>query len=115
MTKIKIFKKSEAVAREISESYVIYNFLAADDCKNVSIAVGNAENHNETTKTTSDRAYYVFEGEIIIDDNIVGINGDVIFIPSNTEYNFKGTFKAVIVNSPAFNSKNEKIRENKVL
>jgi len=108
---IKIFKKSDAVARKISESYSVFNFLTADDSDNVSIAVGDATNHDEITRTNNDRAYFVIEGEIIVNSNLMGKAGDVIFIPSNTEYSFKGTFKAVIVNSPPFKKLNEEIKK----
>ncbi len=106
---IKLFKKEDAVARKISESYSVFNFLTADDSDKVSIAVGNATNHDEITKTNSDRAYFILEGKIIVNNNLIGKTGDVIFIPSNTEYSFKGTFKAIIVNSPPFKKLNEKI------
>jgi len=33
----------------------------------------------------------------------------VVFIPKNTKYHFRGTFEAVLINSPAFNPKEEKI------
>ena len=108
---IKIFKKNNAIARKISGSYAVFNFLTADDSDNISIAVGNATNHDEITKTSSDRAYFVLEGKIIVNNDLVGKAGDVIFIPSNTEYRFKGTFKAVIVNSPPFKKLNEEIKK----
>ena len=108
---IKIFKKDDVVARKISDSYSVFNFLTADNSDKISIAVGNATDHDETTKTNSDRAYFVLEGKIVVNNNLIGNSGDVIFIPSNTEYNFKGTFKAVIVNSPPFKKLNEKIRK----
>ncbi|MFA6551494.1 MAG: hypothetical protein WCV41_03140 [Patescibacteria group bacterium] len=108
---IKLFKKKDAVARKISDSYSVFNFLTADDSDKVSIAIGQAINHNETTKTNSDRAYLVLKGKLAVNDMLIGKSGDVIFIPSNVEYNFKGTFKAVIVNSPPFKKFNEKIRK----
>lgn len=108
---IKLFKKENAAIRKISESYSVSNFLTAGYCRNASVAVGNAEKHDETTITNSDRAYYVLEGEININDELIGKFGDVLFIPANTEYHFKGTFKAVIINSPAFNPQNERIKK----
>lgn len=99
---IKIIKSENGVSRKISESYSVLNLLTASDSDNISLAVSTAENHNETTKTTSDRAYYLLEGELIVDDNLVAKKGDIVFIPANTEYNFKGSFKAVLVNSPPF-------------
>lgn len=107
--KIKLFKKENAISRKISGSYSVLNFLTAKDSDKVSIAVGNATNHEEITITNSDRAYFVLEGEIIIDNNLIGKPGDVIFIPAKVQYHFNGTFKAVIVNSPPFKKLDEKI------
>lgn len=106
---IKILKSKDGVSRKISDSYSVLNLLTANDSDNISLAVSTAENHNETTKTTSDRAYYILEGELIVDDNLIAKKGDVVFVSANTEYNFKGSFKAVLVNSPSFKKTNESI------
>jgi ethanolamine utilization protein EutQ (cupin superfamily) len=104
---IKLFKKEDAVIRKISDSYQISNLLTITDSDKVSLGVSEANNHVETTKTSSDRAYYVLEGEIIVNDDFHAMPGDVIYISANTEYKFQGTFKAVIVNSPPFNKNKE--------
>ncbi len=106
---IKIIKIKDGINRKISDSYSVLNLLTASDSDNVSLAVSSAENHNETTKTTSDRVYYVLEGELIINDNLIAKKGDVVFVSANTEYNFKGSFKAILVNSPPFKKINESI------
>ena len=107
---IKIIKHEEGGERKISESYSVLNLLTGAESDKVSVAVSTAKDHTETTKTTSDRAYYVLEGEIEVND-LIAKQGDVVFIPANTEYTFKGTFKAVLVNSPAFKKENETIKE----
>ncbi len=109
--KIKLFKKEDAIERKISDSYSVFNFLTAEDSDKISVGCSQANNHNETTLINSDRAYFILEGEIIINNNLIGKPGDVIFIPSNTQYNFKGTFKAAIVNSPPFKKINEKTKK----
>ena len=96
---IKIIKSTDGVSRKISDSYSVLSLLTANDSDNVSLAVSTAENHDESTKTTSDRVYYILEGELIVNDNLVAKKGDVVFVSANTEYNFKGSFKAVLVNS----------------
>ena len=106
---IKIIKSEDGVSRIISDSYSVLNLLTASDSDNVSLAVSSANNHDETTKTTSDRVYYVLEGELTVDDNLVAKKGDVVFVSANTEYNFKGSFKAVLINSPPFKKTNESI------
>ncbi len=115
MNEILLIKKEDAVKRKISKSYAVNNFLTKNSSDNVSVAVSEAKNHSETTKNIrSDRVYYVLEGNLVVKrDNkqFVAETGDAIFIPKNTEYHFKGTFKAVVINSPAFNPEDEKITE----
>lgn len=105
---VKIIKSENGISRKISDSYSVLNLLTATDSDNVSLAVSTAKNHKETTKTTSDRVYYVLEGELIVNDEYKAKKGDIVFVSANTEYNFKGTFKAVLVNSPPF-KKNEEL------
>ena len=57
----KIIKNQDGIIRKISNTYSVLNLLSANDSNNVSLSVSTAENHNETTKTTSDRAYYILE------------------------------------------------------
>lgn len=107
----KLIKKEEGVVREIAESYSVTNFVTSKISENVSLAVGNAQDHSETTTSKgSDRIYYVTEGKLVVNDNLVAEVGDVVFVPKGEEYSFSGTFKAVIVNSPAFKPKNEEIK-----
>jgi ethanolamine utilization protein EutQ (cupin superfamily) len=106
---IKIIKQEDGINRKISDSYSVLNLLTGFDSNNVSLAISTAKNHNETTKTKSDRVYYILEGELIVDDNLIAKKGDVVFVSSNTNYNFKGSFKAVLVNSPPFKKENETI------
>lgn len=105
---IKIIKKEDGVSRKIAESYSVLNLLTSNDSDNVSLAVSIAKDHDEITKAISDRVYYVLEGELIIDGEAAEI-GDVVFVGANTEYNFRGTFKAVLVNSPPFKKNDEVI------
>ena len=106
---IKIIKQEEGMSRKISDSYSVLNLLTAIDSDKVSLSVSSAVNHDETTKTTSDRAYYILEGELIVNNDLIAKKGDVIFVSANTEYNFKGSFKAVLVNSPPFKKNCESI------
>jgi len=108
---IQILKKQNGVERKISDSYAVLNLLTAEQSEKMSVSVSTAKNHVETTKTTSDRAYYILEGKIIINGNLIGNEGDVVFIPANTEYDFKGSFKAVLINSPPFKKENESIKK----
>lgn len=112
---IEIVKKEEGDEREISESYQVKNFITKESSEKVSLAVSEADEHSETTKNVrSDRIYYVLEGKLVIKDDkgkYTAEPGDVIYIPKDTKYHFKGTFKAVLINSPAFDPEDEKIAE----
>ncbi len=103
---MKIFRKKQGITRKISPSYKVTNYLTNKTSKNISCAISKAKNHSEITKTNeSDRVYYILKGKLLItvDNKKIKINeGDMIFIPKNTEYQFGGTFKAVLINSPAF-------------
>ncbi len=114
--KIKIIKKNKCVVRKISRTYKVKNFLTKDLTKNISLAIGEATKHSEITKNIrSDRIYYVLRGKLLIkkgNKKFIAKPGDVIYISRNTQYNFEGTFKAILINSPAFDSKDERILES---
>lgn len=113
MIGIKLIKKNNRITRIISETYQIDNFLTERDCKYLSIAVSKAKNHSEITKNIkSDRVYYILRGKLFAlkgNKKYIAEKGDILFIPKNTKYQFQGTFEAVLINSPAFDPKNEKI------
>lgn len=110
---IKLIKKEQAEARKISNTYTVLNMLTKEINKKVSVALAEGENHSEITKNIrSDRIYYVLEGQLTVaqgEEVYVANPGDVIFIEKNTPYHFKGTFKAVLINVPAFDPKDEQI------
>ncbi len=104
---MRIIKNNEWIERKISDTYSVLNLLNIDECKNISVAVCGAKNIDKTTKTSSDRAYYILEWEFIGNNNLIAKEWDLVFIPKNTKYNFKWNFKAVLINSPAFKKENE--------
>lgn len=110
---IKLIKKEQAEARKINESYTVLNLLTKENSKKISVSVGEAVNHSEITKNIrSDRIYYVLEGQLTVvqgEEVYVANPGDLIFIEANTPYHFKGTFKVVLINTPAFDQKNEQV------
>ena len=103
----KVVKSSEATVRQIAETHKANNYITKDISPGVSLAVNEANNHQETEFTEYDRIYYILEGEIELDfdGNLIRLQpGDSCFVAKNTEYKFGGTFKAVVVNQPAFGS-----------
>jgi len=103
---IKIITQKEGIERRISDTYTVMNFITAADSDKFSLAMSTANQHNKTTLSTSERAYYILEWELIIDGQRAK-EGDVVFISANTKYNFKGNFKAILINSPPFKIENE--------
>ena len=110
---IRLIKKEQAEARKINNTHTVFNLMTKEISKKVSVAVGEGVNHSEITKNIrSDRIYYVLEGQLTVvqgSEVFVANPGDLIFIEANTPYHFKGTFKAVLINAPAFDPKNEQI------
>ncbi len=104
---MKIIKASEWVERKISDSYSVLNLLTVNECKNISVAVCNANDINKTTQTSSDRIYYILEWEFVGNNELVAKKWDLIFIPGDTKYTFRWNFKAILINSPAFKPENE--------
>ncbi len=105
--------KEEMEERKISDSHSVFNMLKRGLSKDVSLSIAVTKNHAEITKNMkSDRIYYILEGKLSV---IVGTEsyyakpGDLIFISKRTPYEFSGSFKAVLINVPAFDQKDEKI------
>lgn len=104
----KVVTSSEATVRQIAETYKANNYITKDISPDVSLAVNEANDHQETELTEYDRIYYVLEGEIEFDfdgDHVRLQPGDSCFVAKDTGYKFSGTFKAVVVNQPAFGSR----------
>ena len=104
---VKLVKSNETTTRNHSDAYSITNYLTKDFSKDFSLAVSNLDNggHETTKSETSDRVYYFISAKatFTIGDKIFEVNdGDALFIGKNTDYSFKGAFKAVLINMPAF-------------
>jgi len=115
--RITLLKRNRGILRKISKTYQVVNFLTKEHCKNISVAIGKARRHKEITKNIkSDRVYYILKGRLVVksgNKKFIINKRDIIFIPKNTNYQFQGTFEAVLINSPAFNPKNERINKIK--
>ena len=111
MENLKYVKANEAVVRGEGSDYVIKNYITNADSQNVSLAVSTLNGKASTTRNTkSDRLYYFFEGEaeFQFEDKVIKIEkNSTLLIPKNTKYKMSGFFKAVLVNSPAFNISDE--------
>ena len=105
------FKKEDKITRG-EGNYFIDNYLTKDKSKNISVAVShlNGCSIDKTKNIESDRVYYFIkaDAEFKINNEIVNVkDGDVLYIEKNTSYSMKGHFDAVLINTPAFDIKNE--------
>lgn len=100
------------MTRGESTKYSIDNYLTKDKVSNLSVAVSHLNGEIRTTKNIeSDRVYYFIkaEAEFKIEDDFVKVGSeDVLYIPKDTFYSAKGTFDAVLINTPAFDMTKEK-------
>jgi len=82
-------------------------YNSKSDFENASAAYFEVDGSHGKVKTTkSDRVYLVLEGsgEFIIDGKVIQVEKmDVIIVPKNTPYDYKGKMKLFLVHCPAFN------------
>jgi mannose-6-phosphate isomerase-like protein (cupin superfamily) len=81
--------KNQAVVREISANKIAYNYISKD------------------VSELYDRVYYVLEGVMVLQfhetDDCVSVQiHDSILVNAGTSYTITGSFKVIVVNSPAF-------------
>ena len=64
--------------------------------------------HGRIKNLKSDRLYFIIEGrgEFTVNGRQMKVKpGDVVVIPKNTPYDYKGKMKVLLVDSPAFDPK----------
>jgi ethanolamine utilization protein EutQ (cupin superfamily) len=101
----KVVRKSEAVVRKIANNKTATNYITKDISPLVSFAITEATDYYEKETAPYDRIFYVLEGKLLLvfDGKEIPLNsGGCCFIKKNTIYEMKGTFKAVVINQPAF-------------
>ncbi len=108
---ILLIKKEEMEETKVNSDYTIFSMLKKELSKNVSLSVVKSKGHAEITRNMrSDRIYYVLEGQLRVTvgpESYTASHSDLIFISKRTPYHFDGTFKAVLINVPAFDPRAE--------
>ena len=83
-----------------------YAYNSKEQFRNASAAVFEVDGHHGKIKTTqSDRVYYVLEGkgEFIIDGKVEQVGKtDVVIVPKNTPYDYRGKMRLFLVHVPAY-------------
>jgi len=113
---MKLVKRDQAISRKVTDNYTVLQMLTGKDSDKLSMVISKATDHREIAlNTKSDRLYYILNGTVKVRSDgkeILAEKGDLVFLSSNTKYEFEGTFEAVQVMSPSFDPKNEPLDVN---
>jgi len=106
-----VYDKEKSI--EVEKNYIVDNYLSETDNVGYSMVRTHLNGQHPYMKNIkSNRIYYILKGcgKFYFDDNILELNeGEMLTIPSNTKYAFKGVFDALLVDHPAFNPENDVI------
>jgi mannose-6-phosphate isomerase-like protein (cupin superfamily) len=72
--------------------------------------IGINGNHGKVKALKSDRIYFILSGKGIFEvagKKLTVSKGDLVFVPKKTPYNIIGKMRFFLVNSPAFNPKED--------
>ena len=88
-----------------------WEYNSKNDFKNASVAYFEVDgSHGKIRNKSNDRIYYVLEGEgeFIINEKIIfAKKSDVIIIPKNNSYDYRGKMKLFLVHTPAFDANSD--------
>lgn len=100
-----IIRYEDAIIRKGS-NIEIRNYITKEISNEFSLAVSTLDGiHPKTLNTSSERAYYIIEGEGIVTvggETSQVTTGDTVLIPKNTTHSIEGTIKYLVLNSPPF-------------
>ena len=96
---------------EVEKGYIVDNYLSKADDMGYSIVRTHLHGKHPFMKNiNSNRTYYLLSGNatFFFLEHVVAIQkGEMLVIPKNTKYAFKGNFDAILVDSPAFDAKDD--------
>jgi mannose-6-phosphate isomerase-like protein (cupin superfamily) len=101
----KVVRKQDATLRKIADNKTAANYITKDTSPTVSLATIDATNYYENEVAEYNRIYFVLDGKLTLqfdDEEFVLLPEDTCFVEKGTTYIMKGTFKAAIINQPAF-------------
>ena len=102
-----LVKATDATIRHIAQNKTAANYITKEVSPGLSLATTQATDYYEKETTPYNRIYYVLEGSLTItvdNEKLELQNGDACYIGKDTVYEMQGTFKAIVVNQPAFGS-----------
>ena len=105
----KVYDKNNSI--EVEKNYIVDNYISLKDNMGYSMVRTHLKgSHPYMKNIKSNRSYYFINGKatFYFDNKIIElVASDVICIPANTKYAFKGEFDAILVDCPAFDSKDD--------
>ena len=116
MYKKVLYDKNKSI--EVEKGYIVDNYISKDDDIGYSVVRTHLDGRHPFMKNTnSNRTYYLINGEasFYINDQIINVSsGEMMIIPKNTKYAFKGKFDAILIDCPAFDVKYDVISEEEI-
>ncbi len=116
MYKKVLYDKNKSI--EVEKGYIVDNYISKDDDIGYSVVRTHLDGRHPFMKNTnSNRTYYLINGEasFYINDQIINVSsGEMMIIPKNTKYAFKGKFDAILIDCPAFDVKYDVIYDEEI-
>ena len=116
MYKKVIYDKNKSV--EVENGYIVDNYISKDDDIGYSVVRTHLDGKHPFMKNTnSNRTYYLISGQVsfYIDNQVINISsGEMMVIPKDTKYAFKGKFDAILIDCPAFDVKYDVIYDEEI-
>ena len=111
-----VYDKNNSI--EVEKGYIVDNYLSIKDDVGYSIVRTHLNGKHPYMKNIeSNRTYYILEGNgmFYVDDSVINLSkGEMLTIPCDTKYAFKGKFDALLVDCPAFRVENDIIYDEEI-
>ena len=103
---------------EVEKNYTIDNYLSKENNMGYSIVRSHLDGKHPFMKNIkSNRTYFLLKGnaKFYVENEIIDLSeGEMLVIPKNTKYAFKGHFDSILVDCPAFDAKDDIIYEEQI-
>ncbi len=105
------FDKDKSI--EVEKGYTVDNYLSKENNMGYSIVRTHLDGKHPFMKNiNSNRTYYFINGSatFVVENEKINVSeGEMLVIPKNTKYAFKGKFTAMLVDCPAFDPNDDVI------
>ena len=111
-----IYDKNKSI--EVEKNYIVDNFLGSDLNAGYSVVRTHLDGKHPFMKNIkSNRTYYILNGNgtFYFEKETINLkDGQMLLIPANTKYGFKGKFDALLIDCPAFNPADDVIYDEMI-